>query len=100
MAETAPTQTTSGMRYFAAIVAVVICPTSPHSEKKIAAKETIAARDAGYSLFESRLSGFRHNTSAMAKKLMAVMAPTTSGGSLAMALPKITAAPLFALKAA
>ena len=43
IAATAPIQTSSGDPKRAAMVAAVICPTSPHSEKKIAAKETIAA---------------------------------------------------------
>ena len=42
IAETAPIQTPTGEAKRAAMVAAVICPTSPHSEKRIAAKEIIA----------------------------------------------------------
>ena len=42
MALTAPAHTISGVPKRAAMVAAVICPTSPHSEKKIAANDTIA----------------------------------------------------------
>src|SRR5436305_928712 len=61
IAATAPIHTISGAPNLAAMVAAVIWPTSPHSEKKMAAKETMAACDAGYSLaLGSRLSGLRH----------------------------------------
>jgi predicted permease len=44
IAATAPSHTYTGARNVAASVAAVTCPTSPHSEKKIAANDTIAAR--------------------------------------------------------
>ena len=48
--------------YRAAIVAAVICPMSPHSEKKIAANETSAPLAAGSSFLLSPVfSGFRHS---------------------------------------
>src|ERR1039458_10464704 len=82
MAETAPAQTSHGAPKRATMVAAVIWPTSPHSEKKMAAKETRKARCAGYSfLDDSFLSGLRQMTKAMAKKLTAVRAATNSGGS-------------------
>src|SRR5579871_6363699 len=51
---------------FAAIAAAVTCPTSPHSEKKIAANETIAAFPAGVSSFLCSFAtiGFRHTVYA------------------------------------
>ena len=56
MAATAPIQTTKGTPNLADRVAAVTWPTSPHSEKKMAAKETTAAREAGCStLRTSRL---------------------------------------------
>src|SRR5262249_35270709 len=99
MAATAPHQTSSGAPKRAAIVAAVIWPTSPHSEKKIAAKETIAAREGGYSFFSSRLSGFRQSANAMAKKLTVVTAATSSGGSVEIALPIKTATAILAMNA-
>src|SRR5712691_2250922 len=73
IALTAPSQTQSGSPNRAAIVTAVICPTSPHSEKKIAAKEIRKAREEGYSFSASFLSGFRQMAKAMRKKLMAVI---------------------------
>src|SRR6266404_8226234 len=100
MAETAPTQTTSGMRYFAANVAAVICPTSPHSEKKIAANETMAAFDARCFLSEFRgRSDFRHSANATPRKLIAVMVATRGLGNFEMASPTSTATPILAMKA-
>src|SRR5689334_2311241 len=99
IAATAPIHTSKGAPKRAAMVAAVICPTSPHSEKKMAAKETITARDAGYSFLASRLSGLRHRANAMAKKLTAVMAATSSGGSVDMAFPTSTATAILAIKA-
>src|SRR5207249_9343814 len=100
MAETAPTQTTSGMRYFAASVAAVICPTSPHSEKKIAANETMAALCARcLSLDSQGRSDFRQSTNATVKKLIAVMVATRDLGNFAIALPTKTATPTLAVNA-
>src|SRR5580698_5258603 len=97
MAPTAPNQTNHGAPpHWAAILAAVIWPTSPHSEKKIAANDTNAAREAGYSLFlTSLLSGLRQRTYAMAQKLMAVSAATTGRGkNVEIALPSSTATPI------
>src|SRR5713226_1349716 len=100
MAETAPTQSTRGMRYFAASVAAVICPTSPHSEKKMAANETIAAFDARCSSLDSRgQSEFRHSTSATLRKLIAVIVATSGDGNFEIAFPTTTARPIFAMNA-
>src|SRR5580700_2803231 len=103
MAPTAPSQTDQGQPlYWAAILAAVIWPTSPHSEKKMAANDTNAARDAGYSFFSftSLVSGLRQSTYAMAQKLMAVRAATTGRGKkVEMALPSSTATAIFAMNA-
>src|ERR1039458_7543187 len=99
MAETAPAQTSHGAPKRATMVAAVIWPTSPHSEKKMAAKETRKARWAGYSFLDSFLSGLRQRTKAMAKKLTVVRAATKSGGSWEMALPTRTATAILAMKA-
>src|SRR5712691_3449540 len=94
IADTAPIHTTRGVPNFAAMLAAVIWPTSPHSEKKIAAKDTSTARDAGYSFsrscsFNSRLSGLRQRAYAMAKKLIVVIAATSRRGRVEIALPTI-----------
>src|SRR5580704_5421861 len=102
MAPTAPSHTDQGQpAYWAAMLAAVIWPTSPHSEKKMAANDTSAARDAGYSFcFTSLLSGLRQSTYAMAQKLMAVSAATTGRGrNVEIALPSNTATPIFAMNA-
>src|SRR5438445_6859077 len=99
IALTAPSQTQSGSPNRAAIVTAVICPTSPHSEKKIAAKETITALEEGYSFSASFLSAFRQIAKAMIKKLMAVIDATRRDGNLAMALPTNTATPILAMNA-
>src|SRR6476661_4435145 len=100
MAATAPIQTIKGTPNFADRVAAVTWPTSPHSEKKMAAKETMNAREAGCStLRTSRVSGLRHRTTAIAKKLIAVMAATTNGGNVEIALPTRTATAILAMNA-
>ena len=72
MAATAPIQTSSGAPKRAAMVAAVICPTSPHSEKKIAAKETMAARAERPSFSEDvRSTGLRQSVMAIPMKLSA-----------------------------
>ena len=100
IAATAPNHTITGDPFSAAIVAAVICPTSPHSEKKIVAKETIAAFDAVCCIRDSfRSTGFRQRAIATPMKLMLVTAATRSGGKFRMALPTATATPIFIMKA-
>src|ERR1017187_2796246 len=99
IAATAPTHTSrSAFGNFNAIPAAVSCPTSPHSEKKMAANDTPTARDAGYCLI-SRLSGFRHSTMAIAIKLIAVIKATSHGGRCEMNLLTYTATPIFNINA-
>src|ERR1017187_3409926 len=99
IAATAPIHTSrSAFENFNAIPAAVSCPTSPHSEKKMAANDTPTARDAGYCLI-SRLSGFRHSTMAIATKLIAVIAATSQGGRCEMNLLTYTATPIFSMNA-
>src|ERR1035441_1895155 len=94
IAATAPIHTSrSAFGNFNAIPAAVSWPTSPHSEKKMAAKDTPTARDAGYCLI-SRLSGLRQSTKAIAKKLTAVIAATSHGGRCEMNLLTYTATPI------
>src|SRR5277367_2488189 len=100
IAATAPAQTTTGWWKFAAMVAAVICPTSPHSEKKIAAKDTMAAREARSSFWlASRFTGFRHTVIARPMKLMLVSVATNSGGSFDIAFPTATATAILAMNA-
>src|SRR5207249_3538288 len=100
MAETAPTQTTSGMRYLAASVAAVICPTSPHSEKKIAANDIIAAFEARWLSLDSRgRSDFRQSATATPRKLSAVIVATRDRGNFEIASPIITANPILDMNA-
>src|ERR1039458_1204873 len=100
IALTAPSQTTTGDGNRAAIVAAVICPMSPHSEKNIAANETIAALDAPCSSFDSsRATGFRQTTYATPRKLVVVTAATSRGGRREITSPTATATPIFAMNA-
>ena len=69
------------------MVAAVIWPTSPHSEKKIAAKETIAALGAETSLCAARRSSLRHTVIATPMKLAIVMQATSQAGSFEMIRP-------------
>jgi hypothetical protein len=79
----------------------VTWPTSPHSEKKIAANETIAALLAVWFLsFAVGWSGFRQSAKATPRKLIAVMLATKIGGSREIAWPTRTATAIFAMKAA
>jgi hypothetical protein len=45
------------------------------------------------------VSGFRQSTTATLRKLTALMEATSNGGKVEMALPTITATPIFAMKA-
>ena len=82
IAATAAIHTTYGDPNLADIVAAVICPTSPHSEKKIATNDNIAALPARLSFsYDSRSSGFRHNVIASPTKLKVVTPATNGGGS-------------------
>src|ERR1035437_6708475 len=100
IAATAPHHTNRGAAgNLSAIPAAVSWPTSPHSEKKMAAKDTVTAREAGYSFFCSRWSGFRHSTIAMATKLSAVIAATNRGDKCEMNLLIQTATPIFNMNA-
>src|ERR1051325_5911007 len=100
MADTAPSQTTSGDEKRAAMVAAVIWPTSPHSEKKIAAKETMAALDAPCVSFVSLgVTGLRQTVYATPRKLVVVTAATSSGGRCEIASPMATATAIFAMNA-
>src|SRR5580700_4326214 len=84
IAPTAANHTIHGAPGFAtAIVAAVICPTSPHSEKKIAAKDIIIAFERPLSLRPSDLwMSFRHSAIATPMKLSIVIEATHRGGSL------------------
>src|ERR1700722_13687610 len=89
IASTAPSQTmyghepvASGLAIdLAVIAAAVTCPTSPHSEKKIAANDTMAALPALESslLWAFATRGLRHTVYATPMKLSPVTHATSSG---------------------
>lgn len=82
IAAEAPIHTIMGTPKRAAIAAAVTCPTSPHSEKKIAAKEKMAAFEAAVSRFFSDVStGLNHKAIAIAMKLALERAATKRGGN-------------------
>src|SRR5262245_15718961 len=100
IAVTAPSHTTMMEPNRAATVAAVICPTSPHSEKKITAKETTSALPAPSSRSAAAgTSGLRHNVYATQRKLVVVTAATIVRGRFEIACPTNTAAPIFAATA-
>src|ERR1035437_3305140 len=109
IASTAPNQTMSGHGIVApggecdrvAMAAAVTCPTSPHSEKKIAANDTSAALPAVWSSFLCFLAtiGLRHTAYATPRKLRPVTPATSSGGRCEICSPTATATAIFAMNA-
>lgn len=87
-APTAPSQTLTSARYlegcptenFAADVAAVIWPTSPHSEKKTAEKATKAPLNTLGGGVSREGFGFNQSTVATPKKLIAVTPATMKRG--------------------
>src|ERR1700739_1480522 len=88
IALTAPSQTrnmtsrmpaSGGSVNFAAMVAAVIWPTSPHSEKKTAEKETSAALGADTSFCDARRASLRQTAMATPMKLVMVTVATSQG---------------------
>ena len=102
-ARVAPRKTTNGARYRAVRVAVMICPMSPHSEKRMDANGTNNALGEWLSYPRSAgalLLRLNQIIKAVRKNVTVLVVATREVGSSAITLPSRIAARVFMAKAA